>query len=124
LFNMKRDLRGISLFLDEQGSKITATLPDGTAAFLKFELRQDSPWKYARLLAITDYFVPNAYRERGVAAKLTEFALAWARYSGFVVQPACSYIKDTWGPQCLAGLWGTPLSFMPHAQTGLWLPKY
>ena len=38
-------------------------------------------------------FVPNALRGRGIAAALTEQALAYAEGAGYSVIPSCSYVE-------------------------------
>ena len=38
-------------------------------------------------------FVPDELRGRGVAADLTEAALAYAEAQGFQVHPSCSYVE-------------------------------
>mgnify|MGYP006159051733 FL=1 len=38
-------------------------------------------------------FVPNALRGRGIAAALTEQALAYAEDAGYSVIPSCSYVE-------------------------------
>lgn len=38
-------------------------------------------------------FVPDELRGRGVAAELTEAALAYAEEQGFKVHPSCSYVE-------------------------------
>lgn len=38
-------------------------------------------------------FVPNALRGRGIAAALTEQALAYADEAGYSVIPSCSYVE-------------------------------
>lgn len=45
---------------------------------------------------VLDYhhtFVPDALRGRGIAAELTQAALAYARAEGYQVQPSCSYVE-------------------------------
>ena len=37
--------------------------------------------------------VPPAYRGQGLAAKLVEAGLKWAREEGLKVVPACSYVQ-------------------------------
>jgi predicted GNAT family acetyltransferase len=37
--------------------------------------------------------VPSEYQGQGLAGKLAEAALEWAREKGFKVLPSCSYIK-------------------------------
>ncbi|TVP88838.1 MAG: N-acetyltransferase [Pseudomonadaceae bacterium] len=38
-------------------------------------------------------FVPPSLRGRGLAAKLTEYALNHAKQSGYTVIPSCSYVE-------------------------------
>lgn len=38
-------------------------------------------------------FVPPALRGRGLAARITEYALNYARQSGYTVIPSCSYVE-------------------------------
>ena len=36
-------------------------------------------------------YTPPAYRGRGIAAKLTQYAIELARRNGWVIEPVCSY---------------------------------
>lgn len=60
---------------------------DGTRAYLAYmDLGR-------KTLDIYRTFVPNALRGKGLAAKLTEHALQFAREGGYQVIPSCSYVE-------------------------------
>ncbi|WP_102961484.1 GNAT family N-acetyltransferase [Mangrovicella endophytica] len=44
-------------------------------------------------VAFDHTFVPTALRGQGVAAKLLDAAVAWAREAGVKVVPQCSYVR-------------------------------
>lgn len=46
-----------------------------------------------QLMQIMHTGVPGALEGRGIAAQLTQAALAWARAQGLKVQPVCSYAR-------------------------------
>ena len=60
---------------------------DGQTAVLNYEL---SPG----VMDITHTGVPEVFRRRGIAAKLTRAALEWARAQGLAVIPSCPYVAD------------------------------
>ena len=62
------------------------TVVDGELCVLDYRLA-------APLMTITHTEVPPAVEGRGIAAELTEAALAYARSSGFKVRPACAYAR-------------------------------
>ena len=61
-------------------------LPDGTQAHLKYILDEDKMY-------ITSTYTPPRHRGRGIAAKLMEAALLYARKNNLEVIPVCSYAK-------------------------------
>ncbi len=60
---------------------------DGQTAFLLFRPQDEATWAY------TYVFVPPALRNQGHAARLTRYALEYARDQGKKVQPVCPYIR-------------------------------
>ncbi len=70
---------------DLNARRFEATI-DGSSAFLEYEERSGS-------LVFTHTYVPEALRGRGLAAVLTETALAYARSHGRRVVPVCSYVS-------------------------------
>ena len=63
------------------------TTVDGHRAYLAYmDLGKQTPDIYRT-------FVPNALRGRGIAAALTEQALAYADEAGYSVIPSCSYVE-------------------------------
>ena len=62
------------------------TLPTTPLSVLDYELS-------AGRVVFTHTGVPPAYRGQGLAAKLVEAGLQWAREEGLKVVPACSYAQ-------------------------------
>ena len=61
------------------------TLPTTPVSVLDYELR-------AGTAVFTHTGVPDTYRGQGLAARLVEAGLQWARAEGLKVVPACSYV--------------------------------
>ena len=61
------------------------TLPTTPVSVLDYSLS-------AGRVAFTHTGVPPAYQGQGLAAKLVEAGLQWARAEGLKVTPACSYV--------------------------------
>jgi len=59
-------------------------LEPGKHAFLSYTLERDR-------VCIKSTFVPPEYRGRGLAAKLMEAVITWARSQRLLVVPICSY---------------------------------
>jgi len=55
-------------------------------AYLTYEL-------HAGVLEVISTFTPPALRGQGIAAQLTEAAIAFARQEGFRIRPTCSYTR-------------------------------
>ena len=62
------------------------TLPTTPASVLDYQLRPGQ-------VVFTHTGVPEAYRGQGLAARLVEAGLQWAREQGLKVVPACSYVQ-------------------------------
>ena len=62
------------------------TLPTTPVSVLDYELS-------AGEVVFTHTGVPSAYRGQGLAARLAEAGLTWAREQGLKVVPACSYVR-------------------------------
>jgi len=77
---------GLCVRHDEKAHRFE-TQVDGASAYLAYlELGQQT-------LDIYRVFVPNTLRHRGIAAALTEHALAWAKRMDYQVIPSCSYVE-------------------------------
>lgn len=63
------------------------TLPTEPASVLDYQLSGDR-------IVFTHTGVPPAYQGQGLAARLAEAGLHWARAQGLQVVPACSYIRS------------------------------
>ena len=76
----------VSVQHDVVGHQFETTV-DGHRAYLAYmDLGKQT-------LDIYRTFVPNALRGRGIAAALTEQALAYAEDAGYSVIPSCSYVE-------------------------------
>ncbi|CAD5108764.1 GNAT family N-acetyltransferase [Zestomonas carbonaria] len=76
----------LSISHDKAGHRFEAVV-DGDRAYLAYmDLGQQT-------LDIYRTFVPNPLRGRGIAAALTEQALAYADRMGYTVIPSCSYVE-------------------------------
>ncbi|MBB2496075.1 GNAT family N-acetyltransferase [Aquipseudomonas ullengensis] len=76
----------LSIRHDQSGHQFEAVI-DGHRAYLAYmDLGKQT-------LDIYRTFVPNALRGRGIAAALTEEALAYAEGMGYSVIPSCSYVE-------------------------------
>lgn len=61
-------------------------LGPGKYAYLEYRVKQDE-------LYIDSTFTPEEYRERGLARKLTEAAIEYARQKSLKIVPNCSYAE-------------------------------
>lgn len=76
----------LSIHHDQAGHQFETNV-DGHRAYLTYmDLGKQT-------LDIYRTFVPNALRGRGIAAALTEHALAFAHQEGYTVIPSCSYVE-------------------------------
>jgi predicted GNAT family acetyltransferase len=57
-------------------------------AYLSYEVPEDDTVNYAHV------YVPPEHRNRGIAAKITRFALEHAREKRLAVIPGCPYVAD------------------------------
>ena len=71
---------------DEAGHQFEVTVGGHRAYLAYMDLGKQT-------LDIYRTFVPNALRGRGIAAALTEQALAYAEDAGYTVIPSCSYVE-------------------------------
>ena len=60
------------------------TVEEGTTAYLSYEL-------FPGIIELQHTIVPRAIEGRGIAARLTDFAVAYARSEGLLIRPVCSY---------------------------------
>ena len=78
--------QALSIQHDRAGHQFEVVI-DGHRAYLAYmDLGKQT-------LDIYRTFVPNALRGRGIAAELTEQALAYAQSMGYTVIPSCSYVE-------------------------------
>jgi len=77
---------GLTILHDQQAHRFEAVVSGATAYLAYMELGQQT-------LDIYRVFVPGSLRRRGIAAALTEQALAWARQMQYQVIPSCSYVE-------------------------------
>ncbi len=61
---------------------------DGKIAYLSYEEHEGSVLDYAHV------FVPEEFRGKGIAGKITQTALDWARKEGYSVIPSCPYVSS------------------------------
>ncbi len=72
----------------EPPAKRFAVRLDHKIAYLSYEDRGNNVLDYAHT------YVPEEYRNRGIASKLTRYALDWARENGYSIIPSCSFVED------------------------------
>ena len=60
---------------------------EGHTAFLTYERHGDT-------VAMTHTVVPREIEGRGVAGRLTERAVRWAREQSLTIDPQCSYVRS------------------------------
>ncbi len=65
-------------------------LGPGKYAYLKYRVNQNG-------LYIDSTFTPEEYRDRGLARKLTEAAIEYARQNSLKIVPNCSYAERYFG---------------------------
>lgn len=66
--------------------KFVIRLAPGKYAYLKYRINQNE-------LYIDSTFTPEEYRDRGLARKLTEAAIEYARQNSIKIVPNCSYAE-------------------------------
>ena len=64
--------------------KFLIRLAPGTFAFLGYEIREGKMY-------ITKTYTPPEFRGRGIATRLTDYAVNWARENGYKIVPVCSF---------------------------------
>jgi len=77
---------GLTIRHDPRAYRFEVQVDRATAYLAYLELGQQT-------LDIYRVFVPDALRKRGIAAALTEQALAWAQQMQYQVIPSCSYVE-------------------------------
>jgi predicted GNAT family acetyltransferase len=76
----------LTIHHDQAGHQFETTV-DGLRAYLAYvDLGKQT-------LDIYRTFVPDGLRGRGIAAELTQHALAYAEREGYTVIPSCSYVE-------------------------------
>lgn len=60
---------------------------EGHTAFLTYEL-------HGSTVAMTHTIVPREIEGRGIAGRLTETAVRWARERSLTIDPQCSYVRS------------------------------
>ncbi len=74
----------MELEIKHTSTVIYARLPDGSKAYIKYEITGDR-------MRILSTYTPPQYRGKGIAGRLMEYALRMAREKGLLVEPICSY---------------------------------
>ncbi|MFB6258805.1 MAG: GNAT family N-acetyltransferase [Flavobacteriales bacterium] len=69
---------------EEENGRFVSKLGVATA-FLAYE-------KQGRVIDLYSTYVPEAFRGKGIAGKLVEEALNYARKNGYMVLPSCPYV--------------------------------
>ena len=60
---------------------------EGVTAFLTYE-------RHGSTVAMTHTVVPREIEGRGIAGRLTETAVQWAREQSLTIDPQCSYVRS------------------------------
>jgi len=60
---------------------------EGKESTLNYHIVDEHTWEYVRT------YVPPELRSRGIAARIVEFALQYARENQLKIIPTCSYVK-------------------------------
>ncbi len=60
---------------------------DGKIAYLTYE-------RHGNTVAMTHTIVPREIEGRGIAGRLTETAVRWAREQSLSIDPQCSYVRS------------------------------
>ena len=74
----------IEISNNTEDEKFTSTI-NGYEAYLEYNQRDDK-------ISLYRVFTPVELREKGIAAKLVEYAFEYARANNLKVYPNCSYI--------------------------------
>ena len=75
---------GEKLEIKHTSSVIYAKLPDGSKAYIAYEVRE-------KVMRILETYTPPQYRGRGIASKLMEYAVKLAVSNEWLIEPVCSY---------------------------------
>lgn len=75
------------VFHNESRHRFEIDLGDGTVALLAYLPRN-------RMLDLVHTAVPAPWERRGIAARLAQAAMAYARQAGFTVIPSCPYVQE------------------------------
>lgn len=62
-------------------------LAPGTYSFLQYEIKEGKFY-------VNKTYTPPEYRGKGLATKLLQHAVAWARENGFKIVPVCSFAVE------------------------------
>lgn len=74
----------LEIINDSEEEKFKTSI-DGYEATLEYSINKDK-------ISMYKVFTPVELRGKGIAARLTEFALEYARENNLKVYPSCSYI--------------------------------
>lgn len=97
-------------------------------AYLAFTV-QDAGGTGRRCMVVNHTYSPPAYRGQGLAALLCDAAFSWAREQGYCILAECSYVRDKYVPELLAGkraqaagrcTWGPTTGVKGEVQPGIW----
>ena len=72
----------------EPSAKRFAVRLDNKIAYLSYEDQGNNVLDYAHT------YVPDEYRNRGIASKIIRYALDWAREKGYSIIPSCSFVDS------------------------------
>lgn len=77
---------GIDVLHNAAQNRFEVQLPSGNTAVLDYRLKQQPG-----TLTITHTYVPRAFEGRGIAGRMTQAALDYARSHDLTVVPLCSF---------------------------------
>ena len=77
----------LSVEHDQEGQRFVADPGDGQVAELSYRPRGEG------VVEMPHTFVPESLRDQGLAGRLAEAALGWARNEGLEVIPTCRFVS-------------------------------
>jgi hypothetical protein len=80
------DLASLQIVHNPAASRFEIDLGEGQFGVVEYDLRDNA-------LTIHHTGVPTAFENQGIAARMTKFALDWAKAEGYKVIPLCSYTR-------------------------------
>ena len=76
----------IDVRFEEKAKRFTVRL-DGKIAYLTFKKDEENQ------VVFDHTYVPEEYREQGIAGEIVKTGMEWAKKKGLKVVPACSYVE-------------------------------